>query len=79
MPKLEKKSAPRVMAWWLGGEEYCPHCGQVYAYELEFRCPDCDGPCCAHCKKQHEDVRHGDARHGDARHVCPECFDCKEV
>lgn len=69
MPKLAKKSATRNVAWWLGGEEHCPHCGQEYAYELEFRCPDCDGPCCAHCKKQHQ----------DARHVCPECFDCKET
>ena len=69
MPKVAKKSAARTIAWWLGGEENCPHCGQIYAYELEFRCPDCDAPCCAHCKKQHQE---------DARHVCPECFDCKE-
>ena len=45
----------RVAAWWLGGEEECPHCGQLYAYEIEFRCPDCDGPSCPHCRHTHSE------------------------
>jgi rubrerythrin len=48
----------KVVAWWLsGGEETCPHCGQLYAYEAEFRCPECDGPCCPLCKSRHDDGR----------------------
>lgn len=64
MPKGSMKEKVRVVAWWLSsGEEECPHCGQVYAYEAEFRCPDCDSPSCRHCKK----------KHADDRAVCPEC------
>ena len=38
-------------SWWLqGGDDECPHCGAVYVYELEFRCTECDGPGCLHCK-----------------------------
>lgn len=37
------------MPWWLQGEEECPHCHQLYAYELEIRCPECDEPSCPHC------------------------------
>jgi hypothetical protein len=44
----------KVVAWWLAGEEECPHCGQLYAYEVEFRCPECDGPSCPHCRREHE-------------------------
>ena len=29
--------------------EECPHCHQLYAYEIEVRCPACDGPSCPHC------------------------------
>jgi hypothetical protein len=55
-----------IAAWWLSdGDEECPHCGQLYVYELEYRCPDCDSPVCLHCKKQHS------AGH----HVCPECLE----
>jgi hypothetical protein len=50
--------------WWLSdGDEECSHCGQPYAAEVEFRCPDCDGPSCPHCK----------SKHSDERLVCPEC------
>jgi hypothetical protein len=48
MPKSQtrpKASAP----WWLSGEEECPHCHHLYAYELEVRCTECDGPSCPHC------------------------------
>ncbi|HXT20294.1 MAG TPA: hypothetical protein VN923_06065 [Thermoanaerobaculia bacterium] len=27
----------------------CPHCLQLYHYELEVRCADCDGPLCPSC------------------------------
>ena len=38
------------MPWWLaGGEETCPSCEQRYAYEVEVRCVDCDGPMCPVC------------------------------
>lgn len=49
--------------WWLsGGDEECSHCGQLYAYEAEYRCSDCDGPMCMHCVAVHEE-----------RRVCPDC------
>jgi hypothetical protein len=50
MPKA--KTAIEGMPWYLSeeGDEECPHCGRWYAYELEFRCPDCDSPSCRHCK-----------------------------
>lgn len=36
--------------WWLaGGEEECPHCSASYAYEVEVRCMECDGPMCPLC------------------------------
>jgi len=54
MPKARSKAKTAnqtVSRWYLGsGDEECPHCGQWYAYELEFRCPDCDSPSCPHCK-----------------------------
>jgi hypothetical protein len=43
------KSPTRSAPWWLGGDEECPHCHQLYAYEIEVRCPVCDGPSCPHC------------------------------
>ena len=39
--------------WWLGGHEECPHCHQLYAYEIEVRCPECDEPGCPHCVTRH--------------------------
>lgn len=68
MPKARSKakSGTKTMPWWLGGgEEECPHCGQLYVLEVEFRCPDCDGPSCPHCRK----------RHAEDRDVCPECVE----
>ncbi len=66
MPKRKTTTTTRVVAWWLGsGELECPHCGQPYAYEVEFRCPECDGSCCPHCKK----------RHPEDRTVCAGCLD----
>lgn len=44
--KTPTRNAP---SWWLGGDEECPHCHQLYAYEIEVRCPACDGPSCPHC------------------------------
>jgi hypothetical protein len=69
MPKAKSKTQPpaaatAVAAWWLSdGDQECPHCGQLYIYELEFRCPDCDSPACSHCRK----------KHAENRDVCPEC------
>lgn len=66
MPKArsQSKTVRKVVRWYLiGGDEVCSHCGQLYAYELEFRCPDCDGPSCPQCK----------SKHSDERFVCPGC------
>jgi hypothetical protein len=58
MPKSRPKRVASIAPWWLSaGEDECPHCGQVYAYEVEFRCPDCDSPACPHCKGNHADGR----------------------
>jgi hypothetical protein len=36
--------------WWLdGGDEQCRVCHQRYAYEVEYRCVDCDAPICPFC------------------------------
>jgi len=53
--------------WWLGGDEECAHCGQVYVLEVEFRCPECDGPSCPHCRMTH----------AEGHFVCPECVENK--
>lgn len=64
MPKGRVKAKSGVVAWWLSsGEEECPHCGCLYVYEVEFRCPDCDGPSCPQCKTTYV----------DNRIVCPGC------
>jgi hypothetical protein len=43
-----------IKTWWLrDGDEECPHCGRMYFYEMEFRCPECDGPGCPHCTAIH--------------------------
>jgi hypothetical protein len=64
MPKAKTKATVAVVRWWVsGGEEECPHCGQLYAFEVEFRCPECDRPCCPHCK----------STHADKHIVCQEC------
>lgn len=64
MTQARSKSSAKMAPWWLHeGEEECIHCGQLYIYELEFRCPECDGPCCTHCRKIH----------AAGYHVCPEC------
>lgn len=51
---MPNRTVQTKVAWWLSGEEECPHCGQLYAYEIEFRCPECDAPSCPHCKREHE-------------------------
>jgi hypothetical protein len=64
MPKgvTKTKLDAYIKQWWLTGEEICAHCGSSYAYEVELRCPDCDGPTCPHCMLSYS-----------GRHVCPEC------
>lgn len=63
MSRVKSKAISRTAPWWLAtGDEECPHCGQLYAYEAEFRCPDCDGAICMHCVVLHEE-----------RNVCPDC------
>ena len=40
----------RELPWWAhGGSERCPRCLQLFAYEAEYRCIDCDGPLCPFC------------------------------
>jgi len=46
---IRKSPTRSALAWWLSGDEECPHCHQLYAYEIEIRCPVCDGPSCPHC------------------------------
>jgi hypothetical protein len=54
MPKARPTSKTTTLPWYLSaGDQECPHCGLLYAYELEFRCPDCDGPGCPHCRVKH--------------------------
>jgi hypothetical protein len=53
-----------VVAWWLGdGDEECPHCGELYIYELEFRCSECDAAGCKRCV----------ATHVEGHHICVTC------
>lgn len=68
MPRGKVKVQTTVVAWWLGGEEQCPQCGQLYAYELEFRCPECDSAGCLHCR----------TLHADGHHVCLGCVEITE-
>jgi hypothetical protein len=56
----------KAFPWWLaGGTEACPVCLQGYAYELELRCVDCDGPLCPQCVVRLSAVR--------VEVFCPEC------
>jgi hypothetical protein len=36
-------------AYWLAGDEPCPHCHFLYALTVERRCSVCDSPACPHC------------------------------
>ena len=65
MPRAIATNRPKVRLerWWIAsGDEECPHCGALYAYEAEYRCPDCDGPACMHCIVRYEE-----------RYVCAGC------
>jgi len=35
--------------WLTRGWDECPHCTQLYVYEMERRCFDCDAPICPVC------------------------------
>nr|WP_298723217.1 hypothetical protein [uncultured Steroidobacter sp.] len=66
MPKARAKApsaAPSVPWWLLEGDEECASCGQLYIYELEFRCPECETTTCIHCRR----------RRADGRLVCVSC------
>jgi hypothetical protein len=64
MPKTRSSTASLVTSWWLSdGDEECPHCGRLFVLEVEFRCPECDGPGCPHCK----------AVHAEGHMVCVDC------
>jgi hypothetical protein len=66
MPKAKSTSTVGMTSWWLSdGDEECPHCGQLYVYEIEFRCTHCDGPGCPHCR----------VVHSEGHIVCPECVE----
>ena len=61
------KLSPRsqMTSWWLiPGDEECPHCSLTYVIEVEFRCAECDAPCCPHCG----------ARHVEGHYLCPDCI-----
>jgi hypothetical protein len=61
----------RELPWWAaGGSERCPRCLQLYAYEVEYRCVDCDGPLCPFCAVT-ASVEVRDVRCGD-------CVDCEQ-
>jgi hypothetical protein len=64
MARLRMNPVPKPvhLPWWLGGDEECPHCGQLYAWEAQSRCVGCDAPACPLCI-----VR---ARH---EALCPDC------
>lgn len=69
MQKRKSKAKATVVPWWLNdGDEDCPHCGQPYIYEVEFRCPACDGPGCPHCTQLHT----------EGHQVCPSCVESPE-
>jgi hypothetical protein len=56
-----------VQAWWLEqGTEICPACNQLYLYETEYRCLDCDGPICSQCVQMKQTLKI----------VCPTCLEC---
>jgi hypothetical protein len=61
----DKHSVPeRAASWWLSeGDEECRHCGRLYVYEMEFRCVECDGPGCPHCR----------LTHAEGHSICPDC------
>lgn len=66
MAKARSKvaAASNPAPWWLlDGDEECLACGQLYIYELEFHCPDCDTVTCLHCRR----------RSSDGRMVCVSC------
>jgi hypothetical protein len=60
----------RVQAWWLEeGTEICPACNQLYLYETEYRCVDCDGPMCSQCVPVKQTLTI----------VCPTCLEYPEA
>lgn len=66
MTRIRSRTVVAPVPWWLAdGDEECPHCGQLYYIELEFRCPDCDRAVCPHCKK----------KHAQGHYLCPECVE----
>lgn len=67
MPRTRAKAPANDAApWWLtDGDEECLSCGQLYIYEMEFRCPECEMTTCIHCRR----------RHSDGRLVCVSCLD----
>lgn len=44
-------------AYWLAGEEHCPHCLQRYTFAVERHCARCDGPGCPHCVTVQRETR----------------------
>lgn len=70
MPSKTSSKIPAAMSWWLNaGDEECSHCGQLYIYEVEFRCIECDGPGCPHCR----------VVHAEGHLICPACAPVKAV
>jgi hypothetical protein len=59
-------TATSELPWWVEhANERCPACLQVYAYEVQVRCVDCDGPLCPLCAVE--------VRLELLQHRCPDC------
>lgn len=46
---MPKNQAQGGDAYWLRGEQECPHCLRGYTFSVERRCSACDGPACPGC------------------------------
>lgn len=67
-------AAAEPAPWWAEGgpdAEVCPFCHQSYAYEIEVRCIECDGPLCPVCAVSE--------RLTVTTHLCPECTEEAEA
>jgi hypothetical protein len=50
MPRTRRQQPSSIVH----ATEVCRLCGQFYAYEMERRCANCDGPMCYFCAMTNE-------------------------